>query len=445
MISTALDSLKSSVATPLRRLSERMHGKYRDVFPPHPVPESSEQATDEQGKPVKIRVSNLYKVYGRNPSYALRLLREGADKETVQERTSNNVGLNDVSFDVMEGELFVLMGLSGSGKSTLERCMIRLVEPTAGTVEIDGVDVTALGEDDLRAFRRKKMSMVFQGFGLLPHRNIIDNVSYGLEIQGIPREERYAAAKKYIDMVGLAGYEENFPDDLSGGMKQRVGLARALTTDPDILFMDEAFSALDPLIRGDMQDELEKIHSELGKTIVFVTHDLDEALRLGDRIALMRDGKIIKLGAPEEILMESTDEYVTRFVKEVDRTKVLTAGMLMRRPRGVINSTRGPRNAMRMMEETGRSTLFVVANDNKLLGMVESDDVMAVILEGGTLMDAMEEDVPTVMEDTPINDVIHKMVTTNFPIPVLDADGKLIGTVSPSAAAKMMSNGDDAQ
>ena len=229
-----------------------------------------------------------------------------------------------------------------------------LIEPTSGQVFIDGLDFTSLNDEDLRIARREKMSMVFQNFGLLPHRNVKDNVAYGLEIQGIPESERLERAVASIELVGLAGYGDRMPSDLSGGMKQRVGLARALATDPDILFMDEAFSALDPLIRGDMQDELIRIQSELGKTVIFVTHDLDEALKLGDRIALMKDGRIVQIGTAEEILQNPADEYVDRFVKEVDRSKILTANLFMRKPKNILYETQGPRTALRMMDNCDR-------------------------------------------------------------------------------------------
>jgi glycine betaine/proline transport system ATP-binding protein len=372
------------------------------------------------------------------------MLEQGHTKAEIQNGTPNSVGLYDVSFDVMKGEIFVLMGLSGSGKSTLERCMNRLIEPTSGEVLIGGLDFTSLDEEDLRIVRREKMSMVFQNFGLLPHRDIKNNVAYGLEMQGLPEAERLARSKTAIDLVGLSGYEDSMPSDLSGGMKQRVGLARALATDPDILFMDEAFSALDPLIRNDMQDELIKIQSELGKTIVFVTHDLDEALKLGDRIALMKDGRIVQIGRAEEILQNPADEYVSRFVREVDRTKILTAGLFMRRPRHLLYVTQGPRTALKIMEESDRNNMLVIDRRNHLVGMVESDDVLrAVQSRSESLSDIVIRDMPAVGPETPMSEVIQIMVTTYFPIPVVDENRVLLGVVSPSVAAETLSIGGD--
>ncbi|NLF33583.1 MAG: glycine betaine/L-proline ABC transporter ATP-binding protein [Thermoplasmatales archaeon] len=399
---------------------------------------------DGEGNQIMIRVSSLSKIFGKHPEEAIKMLEQGHTKAEIQNGTPNSVGLYDVSFDVMKGEIFVLMGLSGSGKSTLERCMNRLIEPTSGEVLIGGLDFTSLDEEDLRIVRREKMSMVFQNFGLLPHRDIKNNVAYGLEMQGLPEAERLERSKTAIDLVGLSGYENSMPSDLSGGMKQRVGLARALATDPDILFMDEAFSALDPLIRNDMQDELIKIQSELGKTIVFVTHDLDEALKLGDRIALMKDGRIVQIGRAEEILQNPADEYVSRFVREVDRTKILTAGLFMRRPRHLLYVTQGPRTALKIMEESDRNNMLVIDRRNHLVGMVESDDVLrAVQSRSESLSDIVIRDMPAVGPETPMSEVIQIMVTTYFPIPVVDENRVLLGVVSPSVAAETLSIGGD--
>ena len=436
-------STRSKVEKPLRSALSNFHashnyGKsYDDIFA------DTEFPTDDNGDRIALRVRNLSKIFGKHPGGAIKLLEKGMSKEEVHRTTSNDVGIYDVSFDVREGELFVLMGLSGSGKSTLERCMNRLIQPTSGQVIVDGLDITSLDEDVLRMVRRKKMSMVFQNFGLLPHRDIKNNVAYGLEVQGVSETERLQTAKKYIEMVGLSGYEDNYPSDLSGGMKQRVGLARALATDPDILFMDEAFSALDPMIRSDMQDELQKIQSELRKTIVFVTHDLNEALKLGDRIALMRDGRIVQIGVAEDILRNPADDYVSRFVREVDRTKVLTAGVFMRRPRNILYTSQGLRTALRIMEESDRNTMLVVDKKNHLAGMVESDDVLKAVKSGGVLEDVTICDVPRVKIDTPMKDVIQMMVTTNFPIPVIADDNTLLGVISPSVAAEVLGEGGD--
>jgi glycine betaine/proline transport system ATP-binding protein len=273
----------------------------------------------------RIVVEDLVKVFGPDPRSVLPLLADGVAKDVLLERTGHTVGLHGVDLTIEAGETFVVMGLSGSGKSTLVRCLNRLIEPTAGRVALDDVDVLGLGRRDLRELRRTRMGMVFQRFALLPHRTVLRNVAFGLHVQGVARAEREARAKAWIDRVGLSGYEAALPRELSGGMQQRVGLARALCTDPDVLLMDEAFSALDPLIRREMQDELVKLQRELGKTIVFITHDLDEALRLGDRVAILKDGAVVQVGTPVEIVGRPADAYVRAFVEDVDRGRVLRA------------------------------------------------------------------------------------------------------------------------
>jgi len=438
-----VDLLKFKIKKPVVEVSEKILSSYREKRPKNDPFANAVCPEDETGQPIMIRTVGLSKIYGKHPENALRLLEERMTKEEIQDSTQNKVGLYDVTFDVRKGELFVLMGLSGSGKSTLERCINRLIEPTSGQIIINGVEITTMNKNDMISIRRERMSMVFQNFGLLPHRDVKNNVAYGLEVRDVPEKERLNIAKKWIDLVGLSGYEDNFPKDLSGGMKQRVGLARALATDPDILFMDEAFSALDPLIRNDMQDELKRIQSELRKTIIFVTHDLDEALKLGDRIALMKDGRIIQIGTAEEILQNPADEYVSRFTREVDRTKILTAGAFMRKPRGVIYVYQGPRTALKIMEDLDRNTLLVIDSHGLLMGMVESDDVLRMVGLNDTLKDIIIKDIPKVKTDTPMKDVIQIMVTTNFPIPVVDENEILLGVVSPSVAAQTLNIGGD--
>ena len=308
----------------------------------------------------KIEVNNLTKIFGSNPKEGIKRLNEGQGKEKILEETGMTVGVNNASFQVKAGEFFVIMGLSGSGKSTLIRLVNRLIEPTAGEVLIDGHNITEMKKTDLMLTRRKKLAMVFQKFALFPHRTVQDNVEYGLEIQGIAKEERAKKALKSIQDVGLKGYEESYPDQLSGGMQQRVGLARALANDSDILLMDEAFSALDPLIRKEMQDELLNLQSKLGKTILFITHDLDEALKLGDRIAIMKNGSIVQIGTAEEILENPANEYVYNFVEDVDRSKVLVAGNVMKKPDVITAWKDGPRVAVKKMEDAGLSSIFVV-------------------------------------------------------------------------------------
>src|SRR5699024_10662690 len=283
----------------------------------------------------------------RRPRHAVSLLEKNKTKDEILEQTGMTVGVNQATFEVEPGEFFVIMGLSGSGKSTLVRLLNRLIEPTSGSVWLDSQDVAGMNKEELRNLRRKKMSMVFQNFALLPHKTILKNTEFGLEIQGVDKEEREKKARESLEMVGLGGYFDKYPNELSGGMQQRVGLARALANDPDILLMDEAFSALDPLIRKDMQDELIVLQSKMKKTVIFITHDLDEALRLGDRIALMRDGSIDQIGTADEILMNPANDYVKRFVEDVNLAKVLTAAHVMKRPENVMID-RGPQIALKI-------------------------------------------------------------------------------------------------
>ena len=284
------------------------------------------------------------------------------------------------------------MGLSGSGKSTLVRLLNRLIDPTSGQVLLDGEDIVQMNKEQLREVRREKIGMVFQNFALFPHKTILSNTEYGLEIQGVSKEEREAQAKESLRLVGLAGYEEQLPRQLSGGMQQRVGLARALANDPDILLMDEAFSALDPLIRKDMQDELLQLHNDMGKTIIFITHDLDEALRIGDRIALMKDGEIVQIGTPEEILMNPSNEYVERFVEDVDLSKVLTAAHIMKRA-DTVQVDRGPRVALRLMKRLRISSIYVVDKRGRLLGAVTAQDAVKATENNQSLEEVLIKDV----------------------------------------------------
>ena len=285
----------------------------------------------------KIEINNVYKIFGGNPKSVLPLVKEGATKDEILENTGHTVGLDNVSLKIEEGETFVCMGLSGSGKSTLIRHLNRLIDPTDGEILIEGTNVMNLNKEELIEFRRHKMSMVFQRFGLFPHKTVIQNVGYGLEMQGKAEEERNKISMEKINAVGLSGFENQYPAQLSGGMQQRVGLARALATDTDIMLMDEAFSALDPLIRSDMQKQLIDLQSQLKKTIVFITHDLDESLRLGDHIGILNAGKLVQVGTPEEIIMNPADDYVKAFVKDVNRAKVIKAKIIMKKPNEVGN------------------------------------------------------------------------------------------------------------
>ena len=301
----------------------------------------------------KLVVRNLYKVFGYNPKLGVRLIKEGKGKDEILKETGMTVGMSDVNFEVHEGETFVIMGLSGSGKSTVIRCLNRLIKPTAGQVILDGQELTSMKKRQLIGVRRTAMSMVFQNFALLPNRTVLANTEYGLEVQKISPAKRKEKALEALALVGLEGYEDSYPDQLSGGMKQRVGLARALANDPEVLLMDEAFSALDPLIRSDMQDELIDLQHKMKKTIIFITHDLDEAIKLGDRIMLMKDGKVIQIGKPEEILANPADEYVERFVQSVDRSGLLTAADIMSKPWTTANINKNPLVALSECKKYG--------------------------------------------------------------------------------------------
>ncbi|MDG5816838.1 glycine betaine/L-proline ABC transporter ATP-binding protein [Chitinispirillales bacterium ANBcel5] len=378
----------------------------------------------------KITIRNCSKIFGPNPNKALKMLQNGSSREELK-NTGHTVGVYDVSFDIYPGETIVVMGLSGSGKSTLLRCLNRLYEPTAGKVFIDKTEVTALDKEQLRDFRRKKFGMVFQRFGLLPHRTVMANVEFGLEIQQIDPRQRQTRARHAIELVGLKGWENSYPDELSGGMQQRVGLARALAVEPDILLMDEAFSALDPLIRTDMQNELLSLESTVHKTIVFITHDLDEALKLGDRIVLMKDGEIIQIGTPEEILVRPETRYVKRFVENVDLTKVVTASDIMVRPRPVVGLKDGPMTALHCMKECGESFVFVVSKDQKFHGFVSAESASMAVDEGKKDLYSIIENDPQqrVAPDCAARDLIKIIVEMKYPLAVVDEKGKLKGKV----------------
>lgn len=377
---------------------------------------------------VALRVRNLYKIFGRHPKDALARLRDGASRSEIDEL--GTAAVIDASFDVKPGEIFVVMGLSGSGKSTLIRMLNGLLEATAGSVEINGREIVGIAPNELRQVRRRNMSMVFQHFALLPHRTVIDNVAYGLEIQGVPLAERRERAMTKIAKVGLTGWEESLPSELSGGMQQRVGLGRALTADTEILLMDEAFSALDPLIRREMQEQLVELQAELGKTIVFITHDLNEAMFLGDRIAVMRDGRIVQIGTPEEILTDPANDYVEQFVQDVDRARVLTAGNVMERARAVVPDTGGPRTALRQMRKVYTSAVYVTDRDRKLVGMVTDRDAVRLVREGATTFSNAIKPVPhSVSENDVLMNLFVPAVETPLPLAVLDDNGRLVGVI----------------
>lgn len=374
-------------------------------------------------------MKNLSKIFGKNVKQSIELLDEGKKKEEVLKATGATVGVNRATFKVNQGEIFVIMGLSGSGKSTLIRLINRLIEPTEGSVTIDGEDLATMNKENLRRVRREKLSMVFQKFGLFPFRTILENTVYGLEVQGIPKEERLKKAKEALNLVGLGDYIDQYPDQLSGGMQQRVGLARALANDPEVLLMDEAFSALDPLIKKDMQDELIDLQQKMKKTIIFITHDLDEALRLGDRIALMRDGSIVQIGTPEEILVNPANDYVERFVQDVDRSKVLVAENIMRRPETINIDKHGPRVALERMREEGLSGIYIVDSDRNLKGYLTADAASAAIKQDiRDLSEVLNPNVPTVGLNKPMQQIFDLIHDSQIPIAVVD-NNKLTGII----------------
>jgi glycine betaine/proline transport system ATP-binding protein len=374
-----------------------------------------------------ISAHHLYKVFGRKARTGVARLEAGADPQDLK-RSGLTPAVIDASFSVEEGEIFVVMGLSGSGKSTLIRMVNGLLEPTSGHVEVGGENLTAMPPRKLRRARRDRISMVFQHFALLPHRTVAENAAYGLEIRGLGKEERRRRALDALEMCGLKGWEDHRPEELSGGMRQRVGLARALAADTDVLLMDEAFSALDPLIRREMQDQLIELQHELGKTILFITHDLNEAMRLGDRIAMMRNGRIEQIGTAEEILTDPANDYVARFVADVDRSRVLTASSVMEPPVAVLGADQGPRMAHKLMREQQQAGLYVTGRDRSLLGYVMEERI-ATQLDARNVQAVMEPCTTLIGADTPVADLFTPSAETRLPLPVVDQDKRLIGVI----------------
>lgn len=381
----------------------------------------------------KIRVENLFKVFGEQPKRALPLIEQGLTKEEILEKTGLTVGVSDASFTVYKGEVFVVMGLSGSGKSTLVRMLNRLIEPTAGSVYVDGQDVAKLSQKDLIELRRRDMSMVFQSFALMPHMTVKDNVAFGLELAGVDNETRYKRAYEALQQVGLETYQNSLPEELSGGMKQRVGLARGLAVDPEIILMDEAFSALDPLIRTEMQDELLNLQEEHARTIVFISHDLDEAMRIGDRIAIMEGGRIVQVGPPEEILQNPADDYVRAFFRGVDPTNILTAGDISRDTQVTIirHPSDGPRAALQRLATHDRDYGYVLDGKRKFIGVVSTDSLKDVIAkETRDLTDAFLPGAEAVNEGDSLQDILTNLTENPFPIPVVNETGRYTGVIS---------------
>lgn len=395
----------------------------------------------------KIKIEKLTKIFGPRPAQALRMLDQGASNADIREKTRHAVGVADVSFEVKEGELLVVMGLSGSGKSTLIRCLNRLNEPTCGHIFVDGEDITGYDRDQLLKFRQRKISMVFQHFALFPHRSIVENAAYGLEIQGVEPQERHRRAVEALELVGLKGWENASPGQLSGGMQQRVGLARALAVAPDILLMDEAFSALDPLIRRDMQHELISLQERMKKTIVFITHDLDEALQIGDRIVLMKDGRVVQIGSPEEILNNPANAYVERFVENVDMSRVLTARSVMTRARVVAFPQDGPRTVLHKMNEENFASILVVKRDYTLLGAISLEKVSDAVKAGAKTIEELIEEAPSVSPDEPLMNIINVMAAWRYITPVVDESSKVLGVVTRTALLSALAerNSDEAK
>ncbi|MFJ7747132.1 glycine betaine/L-proline ABC transporter ATP-binding protein [Peribacillus sp. NPDC097295] len=389
-----------------------------------------------------VTVRNVSKVFGKSPKTALELLEKGKSKKDILKETGQTVGVNKVNFEIYPGEIFVIMGLSGSGKSTLIRMFNRLISPTRGEILINNEDIVKMNASRLREVRRKKISMVFQNFALFPHKTILENTEFGLEIQKIPVEEREKRAMQSLEVVGLKGYENQLPSQLSGGMQQRVGLARALASHTDIILMDEAFSALDPLIRKDMQDELLEIQDQFKKTIIFITHDLDEALRIGDRIALMKDGSVIQLGTPEQIMMKPANEYVEKFVEDVDLSKVLTASHVMKRAEK-ISMDRGPRVALEIMRKQGYSSIFVVDRRLKLLGVLTAEQARKAIDNHQSISDVMTIDIPLAKEDQLLIEILDVMSTSSIPISVVDDQKRLKGIIIRGAVIGALAGNKD--
>ena len=384
----------------------------------------------EKNQNTIIEVEHVSKLYGLNRQEAVRMMEAGGEKGEVHKKTGVTVGLWDINLKIPKGKIFVIIGLSGSGKSTLVRCFNRLNRPSSGHVRFEGRDLAEFNKQELLEFRRTKISMVFQSFGLMSHRDVLGNVSYGLEVRGMSREEREKRAMEVIHMVGLDGWEKQNCGSLSGGMRQRVGIARALANDPEVLLMDEPFSALDPLVRRDMQFELLQIQRKLGKTVIFITHDIDEAFKLGDMVAIMRDGKIVQVDTPEEMSAHPADDYVQAFINSADKAKVLTARNIMITPDALVRESDGAERAIRVMSRNALSTAYVVDDELRLRGILTIRDALKARQEGLTIAGMIQTDVPTTGPDTLVADIMPIAAEAPYPIGVVDDDGQLMGIVT---------------
>ena len=390
----------------------------------------------------KIIIKNLFKVFGDTPDKAMKLLQQGVSKSEIFDRTGQTVGVLDASFTVYEGEIFVVMGLSGSGKSTLVRLLNRLIEPTSGQVLFDGVDIASMSDADLMKLRRHDMSMVFQSFALMPHLNVVDNAAFGLELSGLKLEDRHQRAIKALEQVGLEAFANSYPDELSGGMQQRVGLARALANDPAVMLMDEAFSALDPLIRSEMQDELLKLQEKQQRTIIFISHDLDEAMRIGDRIAIMEGGRVVQVGTPEEILNNPEDEYVESFFRGVNVSSVFSAKDIARKSQvTVINRVGvGLRTALEEMRQDDRSCAYVLGKDQKFSGVVTEDSIKAAMKlnPAQDIASAFIADINALPGEMPVSELISKVAAAPYGLPVVEDDMKYLGVITKTSLLKTL-------
>ncbi len=379
----------------------------------------------------KISCKNVWKAFGPRPEKCIESIREDMTKDEIFAKTGHVVAVRDASFDVYEGEVFMIMGLSGSGKSTIARCLNGLLKPTRGEIIIDGVNIGSMSEIELRKTRRNKVSMVFQHFALFPHRSVVDNVAYGLEVQGMDKSQRREKALMVLEKVGLEGWENNFPWELSGGMQQRVGLARALAVDPEILLMDEAFSALDPLIRRQMQDEFITLMEEVKKTIVFISHDLNEALMLGSRIAIMKDGGIVQIGSPEEIVCFPADDYVAEFVRDVSRYKIIPVKSIMNDPAFELKVTQKPEDALNEMKHKNVDRAFVIDDDSRLRGIVTASEIIQAINSGKLTLEEIHLSNDTfIRKEQPIEDLVSLVAACDNSVPVIDDNQRLIGEIT---------------
>ncbi len=395
---------------------------------------------------VKVAVKNLFKIFGPHPKKAMELLKNGLDKEIIFEKTETTVGVQNASFEIYKGEIFVIMGLSGSGKSTMVRMLNRLIEPTAGEVLIDGENIVSMSDEEMVKLRRAKLSMVFQSFALMPHMTVLQNAAFGLEIAGVDKETREARALQALEQVGLEAWAASMPEELSGGMQQRVGLARGLAVDPDILLMDEAFSALDPLIRTEMQDELLKLQAKAKRTIVFISHDLDEAMRIGDRIAIMEGGRVVQVGTPEDILQNPADDYVRAFFRGVDPTNILTAGDIASDTQVTIRITdgRNPRAALQRLIKNDRDYGYVIDSEDRFQGIVSTDSLRELIERTDSehmLKKAYIKEAGSANATDSMQAILPEVASHPWALPVLDEDGRYLGAISKNLFLRTLHRG----